>query len=50
MISAQGERFNRSKLSQDILAITDVYYDQGYAYANINPGHLGERGRPRRWT
>jgi outer membrane protein insertion porin family len=37
MTSTQGERFNRSKLSQDILTITDVYYDQGYAYANINP-------------
>jgi outer membrane protein insertion porin family len=37
MTSATGERFNRSKLSQDILTITDVYYDQGYAYANINP-------------
>lgn len=37
MTSAKGERFNRSKLSQDILAISDVYYDQGYAYANINP-------------
>ncbi|WP_225413776.1 outer membrane protein assembly factor BamA [Stigmatella hybrida] len=37
MTSTKGERFNRSKLSQDIQAITDVYYDQGYAYANINP-------------
>ncbi len=37
MTTAKGERFNRSKLSQDILALTDVYYDQGYAYANINP-------------
>ena len=25
------------KLATDILALTDVYYDQGYAYANINP-------------
>jgi outer membrane protein insertion porin family len=37
MTSAKGERFNRSKLSADILTLTDVYYDQGYAYANINP-------------
>jgi outer membrane protein insertion porin family len=37
MTSTPKERFNRSKLSQDILALTDVYYDQGYAYANINP-------------
>ncbi|WP_224370928.1 outer membrane protein assembly factor BamA [Hyalangium versicolor] len=37
MTTASRERFNRSKLSQDILALTDVYYDEGYAYANINP-------------
>ncbi|MBF5046332.1 outer membrane protein assembly factor BamA [Aggregicoccus sp. 17bor-14] len=37
MTSHRGERFNRTKLSQDIQAITDVYYDQGYAYANISP-------------
>jgi outer membrane protein insertion porin family len=37
MGSRGGEHFNRSLLSQDILAITDVYYDRGYAYANINP-------------
>ncbi|MFL5345227.1 MAG: outer membrane protein assembly factor BamA [Hyalangium sp.] len=37
MTSTPHERFNRSKLSADILALTDVYYDEGYAYANINP-------------
>ena len=38
MTSRQGERFNRSKLSKDISAITDLYYlDQGYAFANITP-------------
>jgi outer membrane protein insertion porin family len=37
MRSRTGEHFNRSLLSQDILALTDVYYDEGYAYANINP-------------
>src|SRR5262249_41461432 len=37
MTSRPGEFFNRSKLSTDIGAITDVYYDQGYAYANITP-------------
>ena len=37
MTSTRGERFNRTKLSTDIQAITDVYYDQGYAYANVNP-------------
>ncbi|NOJ78443.1 outer membrane protein assembly factor BamA [Myxococcus xanthus] len=37
MKSATGGRFNRSQLSQDILSVSDVYYDRGYAYANINP-------------
>ncbi len=37
MTSHPREQFNRSKLSKDIQAITDVYYDAGYAYANITP-------------
>ncbi|MDY7229968.1 outer membrane protein assembly factor BamA [Hyalangium rubrum] len=37
MTTVRGERFNRSKLGTDIQNLTDVYYDQGYAYANINP-------------
>jgi len=37
MRSRSGARFNRTQLSQDILAVSDVYYDRGYAYANINP-------------
>lgn len=37
MTSREKQRFNRSLLSKDIQAITDVYYDQGYAYANITP-------------
>ncbi len=37
MSSKASELFNRSKLSRDILALTDVYYDAGYAYANITP-------------
>jgi outer membrane protein insertion porin family len=37
MSSREGEVFNRSKLSKDIQAITDIYYDEGYAYANITP-------------
>ncbi|HEX8706152.1 MAG TPA: outer membrane protein assembly factor BamA, partial [Myxococcaceae bacterium] len=37
MTTTRGERFNRTKLSTDIQTITDVYYDQGYAYANVNP-------------
>ena len=32
-----GEWFNRSKLMEDIFRLTDVYTDNGYAFANINP-------------
>ena len=32
-----GETFSRTKLFQDIQAITDVYRDHGYAYANVTP-------------
>lgn len=37
MTSKAGDVFNRSLLARDIQAITDIYYDQGYAYANITP-------------
>lgn len=37
MASHSGERFNRSTLFQDIQKLSDVYYDRGYAYANITP-------------
>jgi outer membrane protein insertion porin family len=37
MASNEGTLFNRSLLSRDIQVITDVYYDRGFAYANINP-------------
>jgi outer membrane protein insertion porin family len=37
MSSSSGRHFSRSQLGQDIQSITDVYYDRGYAYANINP-------------
>jgi outer membrane protein insertion porin family len=37
MSSKEGTIFNRSLLARDIQAITDVYYDRGFAYANINP-------------
>lgn len=37
MSSREGEIFNRSLLARDIQAITDVYYDSGYAYANPVP-------------
>ncbi len=35
--STTGNIFVRSQLARDIQAITDRYYDQGYAYANITP-------------
>ncbi|WNG46341.1 outer membrane protein assembly factor BamA [Archangium minus] len=37
MTSSTGTHFSRTQLGQDIQSITDVYYDRGYAYANINP-------------
>jgi outer membrane protein insertion porin family len=37
MTSKEGQTFNRSLLAKDIQAITDVYYDSGYAYANPVP-------------
>jgi outer membrane protein insertion porin family len=37
MRSGSGRHFSRSELGQDIQSITDVYYDRGYAYANISP-------------
>ncbi len=37
MTSKEKATFNRSLLARDIQAITDVYYDSGYAYANITP-------------
>jgi outer membrane protein insertion porin family len=37
MGSRTGQVFNRSQLFRDIQLVTDVYYDQGYAYANITP-------------
>ena len=37
MGTQEKERFNRSRLAQDIQAITDAFYDQGYAYANVTP-------------
>ncbi|MFL5321787.1 MAG: outer membrane protein assembly factor BamA, partial [Myxococcaceae bacterium] len=37
MGSRENETFNRTQLSKDILAVTDIYYDRGYAYANVTP-------------
>jgi len=35
--SEPGELFSRSILRTDIFALTDVYADMGYAFANVNP-------------
>jgi outer membrane protein insertion porin family len=32
-----GEVFARSRVGKDLFAITDLYRDDGYAYANVNP-------------
>jgi len=37
MASRAGETFNRGRLAQDIQRVTDLYYDKGYAYANVTP-------------
>lgn len=37
LASREGMVFNRSLLARDIQAINDVYYDEGYAYANVTP-------------
>jgi outer membrane protein insertion porin family len=33
-----GEIFSRAVLRNDVFALTDVYADMGYAFANVNPG------------
>ncbi len=35
--SKENELFNRELLRKDILAVTDIYMDKGYANANITP-------------
>jgi outer membrane protein insertion porin family len=35
--SRGGELFSRSRMSQDLFAIGDVYKDLGFAYANVTP-------------
>ena len=38
MTSKKGDIFNRSLLlGRDIQAVTDLYYDEGYAYTNVVP-------------
>ena len=33
----QGDIFNKSLMAQNIMAISEIYRDKGYAYANISP-------------
>jgi outer membrane protein insertion porin family len=33
----RGEIFARSRVGKDLFAIADLYKDEGYAYANVNP-------------
>ncbi|MFT3917253.1 MAG: outer membrane protein assembly factor BamA [Anaeromyxobacteraceae bacterium] len=35
--SKAGDGFVRSRVGQDLFAVTDVYKDLGYAYANVTP-------------
>lgn len=37
LLLAPGEIFSRQKLRSGVMAVTDVYADQGYAYANVTP-------------
>jgi len=32
-----GEIFNRTRMSQDMIALNDYYKDKGYAYVNVTP-------------
>ncbi len=34
---SEGDGFNRTKLFEDIQELTDIYKDEGYAYANVTP-------------
>jgi outer membrane protein insertion porin family len=33
----EGELFSRSRVGKDLLAVADVYRDEGHAYANVTP-------------
>jgi outer membrane protein insertion porin family len=37
LVVKQGERFSRTRLQTDLLALSDQYRDQGYAYVNVTP-------------
>jgi outer membrane protein insertion porin family len=42
----EGELFARSRVGKDLLAVADVYRDEGYAYANVTPlTEVDEAGR-----
>jgi outer membrane protein insertion porin family len=42
----EGELFSRSRVGKDLLAVADVYRDEGYAYANVTPlTDVDEAGR-----
>ncbi|HTT72457.1 MAG TPA: outer membrane protein assembly factor BamA, partial [Anaeromyxobacteraceae bacterium] len=32
-----GEIFSRSRVGKDLIAVADIYRDDGYAYTNVNP-------------
>jgi outer membrane protein insertion porin family len=37
LTSTPGELFNRSKLAKDLMRITSIYKNSGFAYANVSP-------------
>src|SRR5262249_26103605 len=43
-----GEIFNRTKLTQDMFTLNDLYKDKGYAYVNVTPQNATTvvNGRP----
>ena len=44
--SRQGDFFSRAKVLHDDSALADIYQDQGYAYAQLQPRDLGESRGP----
>ncbi|MBI4715556.1 MAG: outer membrane protein assembly factor BamA, partial [Nitrospirae bacterium] len=40
----EGDLFNRSRLRGDLAALTDLYGEKGYAFAEINPRILPDEG------
>lgn len=33
----EGDMFNRTKIARSLMAVTDYFQNEGYAYANVNP-------------